>query len=342
MQSDKQNTKIAKKAVNKETQKKSQTLGKGKGKKLQGKCKELQHGQSLQSQTWSREIRQYSSQLTKAPEPLPGGSHESDESVSKREKLEGQVREESAKHKMFSVESIDKLLTSRRSNGILYYRVNWKQPGSGSTWECASSIPQVLIREFHASRTMSGKKEKGPLKGKHKFFDKVENQNSSVDTKVENQNRVQNSKSLCIVPEQNKNEKGNAIKQAGQVSSASVTPIAHQNEQESENNKTSMVGIKLIKGRSYYLFQHGNKEPEFHTVNMAHWYARDFITYLIEQQRKRSQELDILAIKNKHNPKEPPFDPLKGVMTDSIHEVRKAADGSWQFLEPFRDLELPP
>ena len=342
LQSDKQNTKIAKKTVNKETQKKSQALGKGKGKKLQGKCKELQDRQSLQSQTGPREIRQSSSQPTKASEPLPGGSHETDESVSKREKLEGQVREESAKHKMFSVESIDKLLTSRRNNGILYYRVKWKQPGSRSTWEYASSIPQVLIREFHASRTMSGKMRKRPLKGKHKFFDKVENPNSSVDTKVENQNRVQNSKSHRLVPGQSKNENGNETKQAGQVSSASAAQIAQYNEQGSENNKTSMVGIKLIKGRSYYLIQHGNKEPEFQTVNMAHWYARDFITHLIETQKKRSQELDILAIRNKHNPKEPPFDPLKGVMTDSIHEVRRAADGSWQFLEPFRSLELPP
>ena len=67
MQSDKQNTKIAKKTVNKETQKKSQALGKDKGKKLQGKCKELQDRQSLQSQTGPREIRQSSSQPTKAP-----------------------------------------------------------------------------------------------------------------------------------------------------------------------------------------------------------------------------------------------------------------------------------
>ena len=332
MQSDNQITKIAKKTVNKETQKKSQALEKGKGQKLQGKCKELQDRQSLQSQTWPTEVRQSNSQPTKAREPLPGGSHESDESVSKREKLEGQVREESAKHKMFSVESIDKLLTSRRSNGILYYRVKWKQPGSGSTWEYASSIPQVLIREFHASRTMSGKKRRRPLKGKHKFFDKVENQNSSVGTKVEKQNSVQNSKLHCSGPGQSKNENGDETKQAGQVSSASAAQMAQNNEQESENNKTSMVGIKLIKGRSYYLIQHGNKEPEFHTVNMAHWYARDFITHLIETQKKRSQELDILAIRNKHNPKEPPFDPLKGVMTDSIHEVRRAADGSEELL----------
>ena len=56
----------------------------------------------------------------------------------------------------------------------------------------------------------------------------------------------------------------------------------------------------------------------------------------------RSQQLDILAIRNKHNPKEPPFDPLKGVLTDSKHEVRKAADDFCPFLLPFRSLELPP
>ena len=88
-----QKSKIDKQTVNNETQKKSQTLEKGEGKKVQGKNKELQNSQPWQSQTGPREVRQPKSQPTKAPEPLPGGSHELDESVSKREKLEGQVRE---------------------------------------------------------------------------------------------------------------------------------------------------------------------------------------------------------------------------------------------------------
>ena len=120
------------------------------------------------------------------PEPLPGPSHESDESLANRERQDGQLRE-AVRNKMFSVEDIDKLLSSRRSNGILYYRVKWKHPGSGSTWEYASSIPQVIIREFHASRTMSGKKRRRPLKGKHKFFEKTCSQSSSQDTSDETQ-----------------------------------------------------------------------------------------------------------------------------------------------------------
>ena len=94
---------------------------------------------------------------------------------------------ESCQKQMFSVEDIDKLLSSHRSNGILYYRVKWKHPGTGSTWEYASSIPLVIIREFHASRTMSDKKRRSPLKGKHKFFEKTGSQNSSQNTSNENQ-----------------------------------------------------------------------------------------------------------------------------------------------------------
>ena len=108
--------------INAETQEKSRTY-KGKGKKPQRKTNELQQRQPSQPQTGPREVRQSGSQPTITPEPLPGGSHETDQSVSNREKLEGQVRKEGVSHKMFSVENIDTLLSSRRSNGILYYRV---------------------------------------------------------------------------------------------------------------------------------------------------------------------------------------------------------------------------
>ena len=171
------------KLVDTKNQEKSQTTGKGK--KSHGKGNALQVKQPLQPQTRLRDIRQSDSRpLT--PEPLPGPSHESDESLANQEKQDGQLRE-AVRNKMFYVEDIDKLLSSRRSNGILYYRVKWKHPGSGSTWEYASSIPQVIIREFHASRTMSGKKRRRPLKGKHKFFEKRGSQSSSQDTSDETQ-----------------------------------------------------------------------------------------------------------------------------------------------------------
>lgn len=75
---------------------------------------------------------------------------------------------------------------------------------------------------------------------------------------------------------------------------------------------------------------------------MTHWDARDFITYLMDLNRKADQEDRIQAIRDKNNQKAPPFDPLKMVMMDSVHEVRKAVDGSWQFLVIFKSLELAP
>lgn len=65
-----------------------------------------------------------------------------------------------------------RLLTSRRYNGKMYYRVQWLN-SKHSTWELAENISDALIREFHVSRTASGKKRKRPLQGWHKFFTPV-------------------------------------------------------------------------------------------------------------------------------------------------------------------------
>ena len=384
------------KLVDRKNQEKSQTTGKGR--KPQGKGSVLQEKQPSQPQTCPREIRQSDSQpLT--PEPLPGPSHESDESLANRERQDGQLRE-AVRNKMFSVEDIDKLLSSRRSNGILYYRVKWKHPGSESTWEYASSIPQVIIREFHASRTMSGKKRRRPLKGKHKFFEKTGSQSSNQDTSDETQrgngrshpevqnnishsevqncslnSEVQNcrlhskvqSRGSCSHPEmqkgsstlhprvQNTQQNGrlntreskkymeNGKKnntQVHNVMSASETHTNQENEQDFVNSKPRMVGVKLIRDRSFYLVQYGCNEPELQSVSMAHWYARSFITHLIELRREDSIQNKIDFIRNKN--KVPRFDPLKTVMSDTIHEVRRAVDGSWEFLLTFRSLDLAP
>ena len=438
------------KLVDRKNHEKSQTTGKGK--KPQGKGSAAQQEkQSFQPQTCPREIRLSDSQpLT--PEPLPGPSHESDESLANRERQDGQLRE-AVRNKMFSVEDIDKLLSSRRSNGILYYRVKWKHPGSGSTWEYASSIPQVIIREFHASRTMSGKKRRRPLKGKHKFFERTGSQKSSQDTSDENRRQnnsshsevrsrsshlevqncklhpeVQGSNSLhtevqrigsclhpevqncrlhsevqncmlhsevqsrgsCLHPEvqsqgfrlhsevinngngrlhtemqnddgnshpqvQNTQQNGrsntrkskkymeNGIKnntQVHNVMSASEKHTNQENEQNFVNSKPRMVGVKLIRDRSFYLVQYGCNEPELQSVSMAHWYARSFITHLIELRREDSIQNKIDFIRNKN--KVPRFDPLKTVMSDTIHEVRRAVDGSWEFLLTFKSLDLAP
>ena len=113
-----------------------------------------------------------------------------------------------------------------------------------------------------------------------------------------------------------------------------------ENEQEFVNSRPRIVGIKLIRDRSFYLIQYCHNEPELQSVSMAHWYARDFSTHLIEMRREDSIQTKIDFIRNKN--KVPRFDPLKTVMADTIHEVRRAVDGSWEFLLTFRSLNLSP
>ena len=120
--------------------------------------------------------------------------------------------------------------------------------------------------------------------------------------------------------------------------SASETHTNQENEQEFVNSRPRMVGVKLIRDRSFYLVQYGCNEPELQPVSMAHWYARSFITHLIELRREDSIQNKIDFIRNKN--KVPRFDPLKTVMSDTIHEVRRAVDGSWEFLLTFRSIDL--
>ena len=327
---------------NRETREKSQTIGKFKSRNPQGSREALLEKQSPQPQTGPREVRQSGSQLTRVPEPLPGTSHETDKSVSNREKQDGQEREERAEPKMFSVENIDRLLSSRRNNGILYYRVKWKQPGSGSTWEYASSIPPVLIREFHASRTMSGKKRRRPLKGKHKFFEETKNscekpvsvvQNVVKQQNVDSQKNVYKSKQQA----EQSHEKENQEKP---ILSASGTLKSGESKEETINTNQKIIGVKFIRGKPYYLSQRGNQKTEYLPVSMVIWHAKVFISELVNMNKKLNDEHRIEFIRNKPAPRH--SDPLDCIWCDIIPEVRVTNDGSWEFLQTFRKLEIPP
>ena len=76
-----------------------------------------------------------------------------------------------AKSQKFPVDEIDKIIQSKRSNNILYYRIKWKDANKQSTWEYARTIPEVFIHEYHVHKTMSGRKRKCPLLKKNRFFD---------------------------------------------------------------------------------------------------------------------------------------------------------------------------
>ena len=75
--------------------------------------------------------------------------------------------------KLFNSGDIKAILASQRSNGALYYKVKWNN--GTSDWYFPCKIPNQLISEYHANRTMSGKKRKKTLQNKqHKFFTEAE------------------------------------------------------------------------------------------------------------------------------------------------------------------------
>ena len=71
-----------------------------------------------------------------------------------------------------SAKDTDKILSSKRTNGKLYYHVQWKANKKAKTWESAQSVPSVLVKEMHVKRTMSGRNKRHKLQN-HKFFDKT-------------------------------------------------------------------------------------------------------------------------------------------------------------------------
>ena len=110
----------------------------------------------------------------------------------------------------FNSNDIKAIIASQRSNGALYYKTKW-QNGT-SDWYFPCKIPNHLIREYHANRTMSGKRRKKPLQQtSHKFFTEAKQTINSAQPVTEVQNNIPTEK----------------------------------------QNVTSLKGVKLINGRSF-------------------------------------------------------------------------------------------
>ena len=145
-----------------------------------------------------------------------------------------------------------------------------------------------------------------------------EMQNGNDDLHPQVQNTQKNGRSNTEkLNEYKENGKKNNT-QVPNAMSASKPHTTQKNEQDFVNSRPRIVGIKLIRDRSFYLIQYGCNEPELQSVSMAHWYARGFITHLIELRREDSIQTKIDFIRNKN--KVPRFDPLKTVMMDTIHD----------------------
>lgn len=138
--------------------------------------------------------------------------------------------------KPISEKDIKAIVASQRSNGALYYKLKWQD--NSTDWYFPCKIPGHLIREYHANRTMSGKKRKKPLHDKqHKFFAKtdpqvnlVEHQNSPNSHPVVLAVKILNGRSYYLVKNGNGNPEWQPICMAHEHASDIIAKVRQERE----------------------------------------------------------------------------------------------------------------
>ena len=155
-----------------------------------------------------------------------------------------------------------------------------------SRGSCSHSGVHCQNNRLHSGVTNKGSNRSHPDMQNENvdLHPEMQNKNGSLHPRVKNTQHNGKSHPNVSSDEMKHSKKNNS--QENNVLSASITHTNQENRQGDINSRPCMVGVKLIRGRSFYLTQNGNNEPELQSVSMAHWYARDFITYLLELRRE--------------------------------------------------------
>ncbi|CAC5393320.1 Transposon Ty3-G Gag-Pol polyprotein,Transposon Ty3-I Gag-Pol polyprotein,Retrovirus-related Pol polyprotein from transposon 297,Retrovirus-related Pol polyprotein from transposon opus [Mytilus coruscus] len=211
--------------------------------------------------------------------------------------------------KPFSENEIDSIVSSARGNGTLYYKIKFIEKTRKTDWYFTCKIPCRLVREFHAKRTMGGKKRKRPLQ-KHKFFDKPdENVNHIAQTKLTKDSATQ---------------------------TESETDINSMNN----CNKEKLISVRIFQQKAYFLVQQHNKQA-WQPITIAKDHAATFIETRKEAFRIHKHELHMQYMKHKfkHGDKKPFID---GPTTEGIFEAYINKDGKDEFLISYKNSNIPP
>lgn len=204
---------------------------------------------------------------------------------------------------------IDRLLASNRGNGTLYYKVKFS---TGNTeWHFPCKIPSHLVRQFHADRTMSGKKRKRPLhQTKHKFFNKQDPQ-----------------------PQEEKSSQSNNS-QTSSVNVLSGTTF---------NCKEELRAIRMMNGRAYFLVQTGSSDPKWKPLTSASSHACKFISSVSKQLDEEILQNDIQHLRNQRlKIPEQNRELWQMVTGHKIHEVQFSRHSEPQYLMSFANPYVPP
>ena len=209
----------------------------------------------------------------------------------------------------FKEDMIDRLLASNRGNGTLYYKVKFS---TGNTeWHFPCKIPSHLVRQFHADRTMSGKKRKRPLhQTKHKFFNKQDPQ-----------------------PQEEKSSQSNNS-QTSSVNVLSGTTF---------NCKEELRAIRMMNGRAYFLVQTGSSDPKWKPLTSASSHACKFISSVSKQLDEEILQNDIQHLRNQRlKIPEQNCELWQMVTGHKIHEVQFSRHSEPQYLMSFANPYVPP
>ncbi|CAC5378936.1 Retrovirus-related Pol polyprotein from transposon 297 [Mytilus coruscus] len=211
--------------------------------------------------------------------------------------------------KPFSENEIDSIVSSARGNGTLYYKIKFIEKTRKTDWYFTCKIPCRLVREFHAKRTMGGKKRKRPLQ-KHKFFDKPD----------ENVNHIAQTK----------------------LTKDSATQTKSETDINSMNNcdKEKLISVRIFQQKAYFLVQQHNKQA-WQPITIAKDHAATFIETRKEAFRIHKHELHMQYMKHKfkHGDKKPFID---GPTTEGIFEAYINKDGKDKFLISYKNSNIPP
>ena len=242
--------------------------------------------------------------------------------------------------KPFREDEIDSVISSARGNGTLYYKLKFTDKTRKTDWYFPCQIPSQLIREFHAKRTMSGKRRKRPLQqNQHKFFNK-EDSNSNV-TRAEQKQPIRKDmkdSNINIISAAQEQPIRKDIQT--QTSEDRVNGTGIQ-ELEKPSLETKLLAIRQLSGKFYFFVKVGNK-INWYPMTVQYDMASDFILKTSDAFKKRKQEMDIELLKHEQKyGKKRPFISY-GATADDLHEIRFKEDGSAEYLISFKNPSIPP
>ena len=112
---------------------------------------------------------------------------------------------------------------------------------------------------------------------------------------------------------------------------------------EPEINQTStLLAVKIINGRSYYLVKNGNGTPQWQPMCMAHYLAADMIDKIFREREDLLYRSRVQGAQQSNKPKLDRNPPNHLPTVKYIHEMELREDGHWYCLISFTKSEIPP